>query len=121
MKLHSLPSPPRGPSLSTLVLLCHQGWVSEESSLALEVSDSGGLREGKSGGLRDQIQVCGLESIMYIDQHRGSGVGCPWRVGVQEQWETSWPPFCTPLRLTSNMAKMKDGRYKRDGIQTEVA
>lgn len=29
------------------------------------------------------------------------------KLRVQEQWEASWPPFCTPSRLTSNMAKEK--------------
>lgn len=100
----------------------HQGWISEGQSPALEVSDSGGLQECQSGGSRrteDQIptKLCGSESTVYADQHRGSGVGCPWKAGVQEeQWGASWPPF----RLTSNMAKTKDGRCKRDGIQMGV-
>lgn len=29
------------------------------------------------------------------------------KLRVQEQWGASWPPFCTPSRLTSNMAKEK--------------
>lgn len=78
------------------------------------------MQEWCSGNTEDLLtKICGLESTVYVDQHRGSGVGRPWEVGVQEQWGASWPPFCSPLRLTS-MATMKDGRCKRHGVQMGV-